>query len=646
MRKDYNYLYRSLIILIATSVLALVALAYFGTTTKNINYRVHFYDNDQLITTITKYGDSKISHNDLKKVHEQLGSSIIGYDYQWSLDKDGLFFVDFDSITQDTNVYIHKTLKEYLVEFIKPDNVEIVDVEKDNFKHGTNYLFKVINNTPNIDTKLIVLVNEQLLLPNDEGIYTIENISGDLNIEIKEILIDEFEITNQHHIYDGTIKEIKVLNNLDNIQIKYYQDEQLSKEVEPINAGIYYVSIKYTGIDYYIKDVVTTLEIEKAIPTVEINNIEVTYDGNKHSLTIDDVITNSDGKIRISKNGGKYPGVYEADIYIDETANYQAIHEKGYVTINKLTPVIVEIPDFKYIFEDSNLNTIDLSKIQTNIDGRFEFVNKDESPIGGLHEYEVKFIPKDSSMYQEYIFTIEILTITDEMALEIVKNESIEILDNYKDVNIKDVLYLPTSIIGYETPIYWYSNSTIIGIGSDGKVNILDVEGIFDVELYAIIQLGKTVEYRTLRYQIINEAENQTIIEEQSLSVEETEICETIITSSDVDQSIEEVYVEKAVLENDLIETLDAKTLRNKEDSKEESSKEIQTIKQTHSFEYHEKTIRSQVISEVILWKILSSEPIDDISNVKCNTDYQYCISGRKLQRYHFLSINNNNLKN
>ena len=439
--------------------------------------------------------------------------------------------------------------------------------------------------------------------------YYVDDYSEEIIVEkeklsINPILEDEYVFNNQIIEFDySVLNSLNEIVDIDDISISYY-DEQNQIIDNIIDAGRYSIKYHYTGLIYDIDDVVVNIVVNKQVSNIFVENKEFIYDGNVKEITIDDVVTNSDGAITFENNNNINVGKYEVIVKVEESKNYLENSFAVSLTITKATPIITNIPDVNEGYEKGLLSDIDLTNGSSNVDGRFVWKDQNQELVVGNNKYKVLFIPTDSLNYNQVEFEIEVNTISITEMLRRIKVDRNDVYDELRDVlvgNIDSINKLPIKADKYGSQITWYSNSNIIKVDNLGNIHYLDVDCETTINLVGYINLYNAVEYVSFVFTLNHQTEEVLLTEE----VEE-EVNEPIELSVDYEIDNNQTYYINPYQE--IRNNIEVKT--------NETNDEFENIEyqETNIIVYESKCNDLNTISEIILWKILTDSAGDHVA--------------------------------
>lgn len=307
----------------------------FTITLKNPNY------NDKTISctlivnpaefdyTSIKFTQTRFEYNGETHYLELANPEIIPdyYSCQFSMNQFtevGSYWVRIDMISYHSNYATFYYEIEVVVTqgVIDLSNVEFNDMNVT--YNGNEYVYELDIELPNGISRIEYLNNRhtdagsydvtiKFVLEND-SYKPVENKVVKLNIaqaefDMSNILFEDIEYT-----YDGESKSIIISGDLDpNISISYRNNEQ-------INVGNYLVTAVFThslGNNYKeIQPMTATLTIVPQVLEVEFSDTTVTYDGQSHSILINEEELVKGASVRYEGNNNIDAGEYKVVAYI------------------------------------------------------------------------------------------------------------------------------------------------------------------------------------------------------------------------------------------------------------------------------------------------------------------------------------------
>lgn len=596
-------------------------------------YRIKFYDDRIYVDSVELNVGTQISNEQIHNVEKKLYDYGLNSEikYVWSKDRYHLTDVNFKEINYNETVYLFRIKDEYSVSINDSNMFTYELLNKDKIKYGDNVEF-MINPIVNLDYYHInVYVNNELIELSEDNLYRFEYVTSDIDIivDIKEIvtinpIIEYFDYDGNIHYASYSLynKEGKLVED-DTVEIKYFLNGYETDGMS--TTGTYDVVFEYIGNKYYVEDTVTaTYNVGKVDPYINIEEKEFFYNGEYQGYTIDDIITNSDGNITLINNMNKDVGTYEVIIKIEETNKYFGKEIHITQTINKGIPTINKWPTPSTGFEGYVVNSIPLDNGISNVEGQFIWSNPNKKLEVGTYKYNLLFVPNDSQ-YETLSKEISVETITIEEALRRIKEERLYLINGYENILENDVYQMEDLVVigtKYPVSINWMSSSTILNVNDLGHVNVLDVEGEYEIELFALLTYGDTAEYASFKFTLhIGEPKAEEKVQPRMKTDN------LIPTLNEIGSLIKENQNNKSIM--DIIDSRDM-TLYNRENIVNQGNVHIivdlseNTLlsiidRQQQMYVYQSRCNRHRQISEVILWRIISDGASDDNS-----ISYQY----------------------
>ena len=242
------------------------------------------------------------------------------------------------------------------------------------------------------------------------------DLTGTFNVVISDKTPATITITNLDELsktYDGSAIVDPVINTDSNgeVTITYSLDGETFTDVKPINAGTYTIKVETAETSTYAQGIITkTFTISKdTIDTtgIEFEGLTVTYDGNVHTISVDNLPTEITGVVykdvdgnvidNFATNAGTYV-IYAHFTY--DTANYNEVAPKpATLTIEKAEITGASVTGYKGDFDDESHNAA-VEYSATTVDGStitWLFSN-DNATWVTVNELTVKN-PSDSKTY-------------------------------------------------------------------------------------------------------------------------------------------------------------------------------------------------------------------------------------------------------
>lgn len=150
-----------------------------------------------------EYGGDFIFKVDLTDAYSQ--STIVVKANGEEIQKDGEYYT-INNITQNVDVTIDGyKLNEYTVTFTENDSAYQIDKTGDTVTHGGEYKFKIELKPAYSESEIVVKVGQDTLTLGEDGYYTIENVSQNVDVVIEGATINTYTIKWLN--YDGSVLE-------------------------------------------------------------------------------------------------------------------------------------------------------------------------------------------------------------------------------------------------------------------------------------------------------------------------------------------------------------------------------------------------------------------------------------------------------
>ena len=150
-----------------------------------------------------EYGGDFVFKVDLTDAYSQ--STIVVKANGEEIQKDGEYYT-ISNITQNVDVTIDGyKLNEYTVTFTENDSAYQIIKTGDTVTHGGEYKFKIELEPAYSDSAIVVKVGQETLTLGDDGYYTIENVTQNVNVVIEGATINTYTIKWLN--YDGSVLE-------------------------------------------------------------------------------------------------------------------------------------------------------------------------------------------------------------------------------------------------------------------------------------------------------------------------------------------------------------------------------------------------------------------------------------------------------
>ncbi len=142
---------------------------------------------------------------------------------------------------------------------------------------------------------------------------------------------------------------------------------------------------------------------------------DLVYSGNEQSIIVELVgIINGDScSMAVTGNKGTNAGKYTCGVTSIDNTNYTLSGETSLEwTIAKATPVINQKPTTVPAEEGQKLSELNLTDGQADVAGTFVWANAEEVVSRNQKNYQVRFVPSDSTNYETVELTIELTVAT------------------------------------------------------------------------------------------------------------------------------------------------------------------------------------------------------------------------------------------
>ncbi len=591
-------------------------------------YVIKFYEENNLIVEVEKPVYERLSKLELIEINKNI-NNLHNEDYLlWSKYQDRLEEMDFSNVYTSTSVYLHRKPNQIKVNIEDTDEYWYYIEQEDIIKYDDTIKISIEQTVSEDKYKMYVEANGRQLRKNDDGFYYIDEVKNDVDVKvyfkqiIKVLLLDNEMTYNgktqylPYQIVDGDNNTIET----DMIDVTYFNSD--NQQVDGmLNAGEYNVNFHYTSDEYYFEDITIQVMMNKKLPSFEILKTIFGYKGITQYFDETCLITDSDGVITIINNEFKTTGSYDVIVKITETSNYIGLEEIIKVTVRSGIPNIIELPSVDLGYEGEALNSVTINGGKTDVKGSFKWK---ENPLlkVGKSSYKMLFVPDAINEYEELEFDYVVEVISYEETLRRIKvdrNNIYELLAPALRGELTNIDDLPLYGTTYKSTITWLSNSTILKVDKNGKVTIIDDENSHQVTLVGYMMLGSTAEYLTFNFEIVK--------------YEENEATEVSTNDSDVIPKLNLQKCEHKELVDD--KKLNNQTLIYQEKIEyqpyiliSEVNTDIDTLEQTvvskktskQRAEYKARCTDCLVISEIILWKIVSDSAGEGAHNNKIET--------------------------
>ena len=457
---------KNIIIVSIISVILLLGILLFLLLSKDKHneYKVNFYDNTDILGSYTLDEDERITQSIIDEVLSKIETDFEKYSYLWSFNNNELIEVDFSKLNYDSNIYLHRVLKEeYEINVEKNDYFGYEIITSGPLTENASASLIINSNVDEDQYKIFVYANDKEIFKDENGYYQITNINEDINITVKYLkILNIVSNMNDSYIYNGENIDItyqvfdlnnELVNiNSNDIEIKLY--DELNNQIDYINKpGKYKVIYEYIGDEYYIENTEKEIIIDKETLTIKpLNNDSYIYNG--ENIDINYQVLNSNNEIINIDNNDIEITYYDTNNnIIDNIINvgeykvkyqytgslYNIKDVESIIKINKATPIInVSNKEFTY---DGTVKQFEISDVNTNSNGEIKFINNENKDVG---KYEIIIEITEADNYLS-ASTIAYITI----------NKAIPTMIN-----------LPSTSLGYEGN---YLDSIDI---TDGKFNV------------------------------------------------------------------------------------------------------------------------------------------------------------------------------
>lgn len=402
---------KNIIIVSIISVILILGILLFLLLSKDKpnEYKVNFYDNTDILGSYTLDEDERITQSIIDEVLSKIETDFEKYSYLWSFNNDELIEVDFSKLNYDSNIYLHRILKEeYEITVEKNDYFGYEIITTGPLTENASASLIINSNVDEDQYKIFVYANDKEIFKDEDGYYQITNINEDINITVKYLeILNIVSNMNDSYIYNGeniniTYQVFDLNNELVNInsndiEIKLY--DELNNQIDNINKpGKYKVIYEYIGDEYYIENTEKEIIINKETLIIKpLNNDSYIYNGenidiNYHVLNSNNEVINIDNNdIEITYydsnnniidniiNVGEYKVKYQ---YIGSVYDIKDV--ESIIRINKATPII-SVLDKEFTY-DGTVKKLEISDVETNSNGEIKFINNENKDVG---KYEI-----------------------------------------------------------------------------------------------------------------------------------------------------------------------------------------------------------------------------------------------------------------
>lgn len=357
---------------------------------------IYFFINGEKIEA--RY-DDVISDSYLNSLMNNVQKEV-GYDYVWSYSNEIYDKVDFSNIKKNSTIYLFAIKHKYNITFDTPSLYSIIN--DGSYEYGNDFIFT-------FEDDVIVYINsERIEKVND--LYSFR-ITDDALIKATKKELIKIKPLDCDYVYDGLKKEF--LFELDTVptsgfelslDVKYYSDNLYQNEVEPINAGKYYVKVMYQGNDYIFETQYYELVISKLKPQVDVESINIYNECLLRDISLNKATYSTKGTLSW-QNGDEIvyqTGKYKA-VFVPDDSNYEEVIIEviiNYATEEEMLEVVNrEVIELKTYFDTVDwveqglptsddivhLNWYSLSTCLSIIDGKVNI-------IGDVSNYDVQIV--------------------------------------------------------------------------------------------------------------------------------------------------------------------------------------------------------------------------------------------------------------
>ena len=592
-------------------------------------YVIKFYEENNLIAEVEKPVYERLSKYELIEINKNI-NNLQNEDYLlWSKYKDRLEEIDFSKVYTNTNVYLHRKPNQIKINIEDTDEYWYYIDQEDIIRYNDTVKISIEQIVSKDKYKMYVEADGKRLERNDDGFYYIEEVKNDVDIKvyfkkiIKVISLVDGEMTYNgkaqylpYNLVDGDGNIIET----DMLDVTYFNSD--NQQVDGmLNAGEYQVTFHYTGDEYYFEDVTIPIVMNKKLPSLEILKTVFGYKGITQYFDETCLITDSDGVITLINNEFKTTGSYDVIVKIAETSNYLGLEEIIKVTVRSGTPEIIELPSVSLGYEGETLNSVAITGGKADVKGSFKWKENTLLKVGKA-SYKMLFIPDEINEYEELEidYVVEVISYEETLRrIKVDRNNIYELLSPTLTGELTNIDDLPLYGTTYKSTITWLSTSTILKVDKDGKATIIGDAGKYQVTLVGYMMLGSTAEYLTFTFEIVKYEENE-VTEVSSnnsyvipkLNLQKYEHMELESVKQLNNQTL--IYQEKVdyqphALISEVSTNIDA--LEQIVVSKKTSKERV---------EYKARCNDRLVISEIILWKIVSDSAGEGAHNNKIET--------------------------
>lgn len=618
-----------LIIISIIVILMIASISVWSIMKQDFNktYTVKFYVNDNLIEEVEKQVYERISDAEIIEINRKINNPQNEDYFIWSLNKDTLKQVDFNAVYTDTNVYLHKKANEIKIDIKDSDDYKYYIEQKDIIRYNDTIKICIEQIIDKDKYKMFVEADGELLEPNHDGFYYIKDVKENVKVDVyfKKIIRIVPQLDG-NLVYNGQVQYFpyEIMdgdNNLietDMMTITYLNEE--GNEIDGmIDASKYTVNFSYKGDEYYFIDTSFETIVDKKTPSLEVLKGVFGYRGITQYFDESYILTDSDGLITFENNVFTGIGEYSVVVNIEETTNFTSLNETISIKVVNGVVEIMEMPSVSLGYEGENLNSVVITGGKTNTPGTFRW--KENSTIdANKSTYKMLFVPNDLNEFEilEFDYVINVISYEETLRrIRIDRNQVYTLLESSLSGVITKINELPLYATEYRSTINWLSSSTILRVNDKGEAVIIGDVGIYKVTLIGYMMLGSTAEYLRFDFEIEIEETNKVekpnkplyIIPKLNLQKYEQQR----FNSESVDKQVY-VYTDKIdyqphrLIVNESLDKVSINLL----------DVYIETEKQ--KVEYKTRWIDRSIISEIILWKIVSDSAGEGAHNYKIET--------------------------
>ena len=172
---------KNIIIVSIISVILLLGILLFLLLSKDKpnEYKVNFYDNTDILGSYTLDEDERVTQSIIDEVLSKIETDFEKYSYLWSFNNNELIEVDFTQLNYDSDIYLHKVLKEeeYEITVEKNDFFGYEIITSGPLTENANASLIINSNVNEDQYKIYVYANEEEIFKDENGYYQITNIN-------------------------------------------------------------------------------------------------------------------------------------------------------------------------------------------------------------------------------------------------------------------------------------------------------------------------------------------------------------------------------------------------------------------------------------------------------------------------------------